>query len=100
MSATKRTVPGTMVEGISEAYDAGIPAGQYNYDTETGEVSRHRTVTWMEILIAVILAVGSGAAVYAAVVGRYRLRFGGYQMISARMELSGSIKRRIVLSTL
>ena len=70
---------GTMVEGISEAYDAGIPAGQYNYDTETGEVSRHRTVTWMEILIAVILAVGSGAAVYAAVVGRYRLRFGGYQ---------------------
>lgn len=70
---------GTMVEGISEAYDAGIPAGQYNYDTETGEVSRHRTVTWMELLIAVILAVGSGAAVYAVVVGRYRLRFGGYQ---------------------
>lgn len=69
----------TMIDGVTDAYKAGVPSGQYEYDTETGKVSRHHSVSWLELLIAVVLAVGSGAAVYIIVVGRYRMHFGNYQ---------------------
>lgn len=69
----------TMLEGIDSAYDAGIPSGQYNYDVETGEVSVYRTITWMEAVVALLLAAGAGAAVYAVVAGTYKLRFKTYK---------------------
>ena len=31
---------------------AGIPNGQYNYDTETGKVSVHRSIQWYEAMMA------------------------------------------------
>lgn len=31
----------------------GIPSGQYNYDTETGKVSVHKSIRWYEALLAV-----------------------------------------------
>ncbi len=31
---------------------AGIPQGQYNYDTETGKISAHRSIRWYEALMA------------------------------------------------
>ena len=69
----------TMLTGVKNAYEAGIPGGQYNYDTETGKVSRYHVITWVEVLFAVLLAAGSGAVVYAVVVGKYRMKFGAYQ---------------------
>ena len=69
----------TMLDGVRDAYDAGVPSGQYNYDVETGEVSRYRTITLVEALIAFGLAAGTGIIIYVVVVGRYQLRFGTYQ---------------------
>lgn len=69
----------TMLEGIDNAYDAGIPSGQYNYDVETGEVSVYRTITWLEASVALLLAAGAGAAVYAVVTGMYKLHFKTYK---------------------
>ena len=34
--------------------DKGIQAGQYNYDTETGEISIYRSIRWYEAAFAVI----------------------------------------------
>lgn len=69
----------TMVDGVADAYDAGIVSGQYNYDTETGEISRYRTLTWVEALVALVAALVSGGAVYGIVKGRYQLKFGTYE---------------------
>lgn len=69
----------TMLDGVERYYQKGIPEGQYNYDTETGEVSVYRTLTPVEILIAAVIAVVCGAAVYLTVLGKYRLKFGTYQ---------------------
>lgn len=69
----------TMLGGVERYYQEGIPEGQYNYDTETGKVSVHRTLTLVEILIAVALAAVCGVAVYLTVLGKYRLKFGTYQ---------------------
>ena len=68
----------TMLDGVARYYDAGIPSGQYNYDTETGRVSVYRSIEPMELVIAIILAVGSGVSVYLFVAARYRLKFETY----------------------
>ena len=65
----------TMLDGVTGYYHAGIPDGQYNYDTETGEISVHRELAITEILIALAVAIGAGALVYGIVVGKYRLKF-------------------------
>ena len=65
----------TMLDGVTGYYHAGIPNGQYNYDTETGEISAHRELAITEFLIALAAAIGAGALVYGVVVGKYRLKF-------------------------
>ena len=65
----------TMLDGVTGYYHAGIPDGQYNYDTETGEISVHRELAITELLIALAVAIGAGALVYGIVVGKYRLKF-------------------------
>lgn len=44
-------------------YEKGIPGGQYNYDTETGKISRYRSITLLEALIALGVAAGLASAV-------------------------------------
>lgn len=44
----------------SSYYEKGIPGGQYNYDTETGRVSRYRSIEGHEILLALAVSVGCG----------------------------------------
>ncbi len=67
-----------MLNGVTRAYEQGIPDGQYNYDVETGKISVYRSVTPLEAVIAVLVALVAGIGVFAAIVGRYRLKFGGY----------------------
>lgn len=69
----------SMLDGVAEYYDEGIQSDQYNYDTETGEISRYRTLTVMEILVVLVVAIIVGAVIYGVVVGKYQLRFGTYQ---------------------
>ena len=68
-----------MLEDTSDYYQSGIPRGQYNYDTETGEVSRHRSLTLVEAGFAFLAAIIAGVVVLFVIVGKYRLKFGTYK---------------------
>ena len=69
----------SMLYGVQSYYEKGIPRDQYNYDTETGKVSRHHSLTVTEILIAVLAAIAAGAITFFVIVGKYRLKFGNYK---------------------
>lgn len=86
-----------MMDGVAVYYEKGIPNGQYNYDTETGEVSVYHSLTPMEILIAVAIAAGVFAIVFFSIVGKYRLKFGTYQYEFRRFSEMDLQTRRDVL---
>lgn len=67
-----------MLNGVSDAYDSGIPDDQYNYDRETGEISYYYHLSLYEVLFAVVAALITGGIVFACITGRYRIKFGGY----------------------
>ena len=73
----------SMIEGIGEAYQRGIPDDQYTYDEDTGKVvdsyRQKKRITLWEGLLAVAAALAAGGITMAAVVGKYRLKWGGYQ---------------------
>jgi len=53
---------------VETCYENGIAANQYNYDSETGKISRYHSIRWYEFLIALAAAgVCGGAAVYGVV---------------------------------
>lgn len=68
-----------MVEETQGFYRAGIPKNQYNYNTETGEISAYRSLTMMEIIVSVLLAIAAGGMVSGIIIGKYRLKLGTYQ---------------------
>ncbi len=63
-----------MLDGVERYYEDGIPSGQYNYDTETGKVSRYRSITLVEFLAALALGILCSVIVWLSVVGKYRLK--------------------------
>ncbi len=65
----------TMLYDVEYYYDKGIQEGQYNYDVETGEVSRYHGLSLMEVATALIAAIVAGAAFFVITVGKYRLKF-------------------------
>lgn len=50
---------------------AGIPGGQYNYDTETGKISVYRSIRWYEALLAVCVSAFAAAAACLTVKRQY-----------------------------
>lgn len=52
---------------------AGIPDGQYNYDTETGKVSVYRSIRWYEALLAVCVSAFTAAAACITVKRQYAM---------------------------
>ena len=70
-----------MVEGVRQAYWRGIPDDQYTYDEDTGEMvwyrDRRKISRW-DILLAVAAALFAGGGTFGAIVGKYRLKWGGY----------------------
>lgn len=46
-----------MLDDVQAFYRKGIPGNQYNYDRETGTVSRYRSIRWYEGLLAAAVAV-------------------------------------------
>ncbi len=51
---------GAVLEDIGTFYKKGIPGGQYNYDRETGKISRYRSIRWYEALLALAVAGACG----------------------------------------
>ncbi|MCI9150630.1 MAG: TPM domain-containing protein [Lachnospiraceae bacterium] len=71
-----------LVKGVGDAYEQGIPKGQYNYDEDTGAIDRYREprrITLLELLVAVAAAAAAGGITAAVILGKYRLKWGGYQ---------------------
>ncbi len=72
-----------MLSGISTALQRGIPDNQYTYDQDTQETvyyySRGRRLLLWEVLVAVAAALAAGGITIGVIVGKYRLKFGGYQ---------------------
>ena len=67
-----------MLGGVESAYQKGIVDGQYNYDTETGEISYYHSLTAGEVVVVLLLAAIVAGIVYASVLASYRLKLGTY----------------------
>ncbi len=67
-----------MLRGVEHYYEAGIPQNQYNYDVETGTISKYRSLTWTEVVPVLLLAIGAGAAIYFGVTKSYSIKGGRY----------------------
>lgn len=52
--------------------ERGIPQNQHNYDTETGEVSRYRSITLLEGFFALCMAILAGRLFYVGAAKDYR----------------------------
>ena len=70
-----------MIDEAEYYYGKGVPSGQYNYDEETGEDDYYEknTLTWFEILITLLVALGIGGAFCGITIGKYRLHFDKYK---------------------
>lgn len=64
------------VEGY---YGTGIEEDQYNYDTETGEISYYNSVSAGELLFAGAVSIVVAVLVCLAVMAKYQLKFSQYR---------------------
>lgn len=65
-------------EATEEYLERGIPSGQYNYDTETGERDYYqepKIITRWEIMLAVLAGAAAAFGTCGFIVGKYRLKF-------------------------
>lgn len=63
-----------MLSKISYYYGYGIPSNQYNYDTETGAISRYRSLTFTEIGMALIVAILAGGGFGFFIKAKYQMK--------------------------
>ncbi len=63
-----------MLDQTERYMNAGIPDGQYNYNPETGEVSRYYSITWVEALVALGLALGGVIIFVVSLHSSYKLK--------------------------
>ena len=70
-----------------KCYSNGISRDQYNYDTETGKISRYHHLEWYEILIALGVAALCGGAAVASVLRSYSLH-GEDKRMASNFKLS------------
>ena len=70
----------TFLKDIEYYVNKGIVAGQYNYDTETGEISIYRSIRWYEALLAVMISATAGVLACLGVKNRYAMKPSRRQM--------------------
>ena len=89
----------TMIRETEDSFHEGIESGQYNYDRDTGEISKapNRLTVW-DMIISLIAAAVAGGAVVAVIAGKYRLKFGGWQYdfkSNSRLDLTNKTDRLV-----
>lgn len=62
------------LKDVSDDYKKGIESGQYNYDTETGAISVHRSIRWYEALLALGVSAFVAAGACNSVVHQYGMK--------------------------
>jgi uncharacterized protein len=62
------------LEDAAKYYKKGIPDGQYTYNSETGKISRHRSIRWYEFLLALGAALACGFGAVASVRSEYSMK--------------------------
>lgn len=62
------------LKDMDQYYRMGIESGQYNYDTETGRISIHRSIRWYELLLALAVSGFVAGSVCMGVVNRYGMK--------------------------
>lgn len=62
------------LKDIKSYVDQGIVSGQYNYNTATGEISRHRSIRWYEALLAVVVSGIVALTACLGVKGQYAMK--------------------------
>lgn len=69
----------SFLASIQQNYEEGVPSGHYRIDSETGKITRYRTLTTTEIIIAIIVALVSSGVFFVISISKYQLKFGGYK---------------------
>lgn len=86
----------TMLSGVKAAYENGVPQGSHLYDEKMGKITTyaeaHRGISLTEFLIALVAALAAGGGTIGVIIGKYRLKFGGYKY---PIEKNGSVRLRI-----
>lgn len=84
-----------MLNGVETAYQEENPRDNELYDEDTGETTsykeEHRGISKTELLLAVAAALIAGGATGGIIIGKYRLKFGGYKY---PIEKNGSVRLR------
>ena len=55
-------------------YEKGIVSGQYNYNIETGQISRYKSIRWYELLIAVVVSAFAAGSTCLGIKRGYEMR--------------------------
>lgn len=61
-------------DDIEYYVDKGIQAGQYNYDTETGQISVYKSIRWYEAAFAFIVSAAVAGSACLGVKSRYSMK--------------------------
>lgn len=95
------------LKDVETCFENGIASDQYNYDSETGKISRYRSITLLEFLVALAAAGITGFFAVAGVVREYNRKDENSKM-AANFKLSyrkdsvyraGSILADVLLKT-
>lgn len=68
-----------MLERTEYFLKKGIPSDQYIYDSETGEIRRYHSITFLEAVIAAVAALCAGAGACACTAYAYRKKYSRYE---------------------
>lgn len=69
----------SFLNNTSHYFDQGVPGGHYRVDTETGKITRYKSLTKTEIIIAFLAAMLLSGIFFAVSISKYQLKFGTYK---------------------
>lgn len=69
----------TYFSNLSTFVDKGVPGGHYRVDRETGKITRYKTLTILEAIIALVAALILSGVFFVLMKLKYQLKFGTYK---------------------
>lgn len=67
-----------MLDQTDKYMEDGIPDNQYTYNVETGEISRHYSLSVGEIVAALVAALACGGVFFCIINAKYKMKIGNY----------------------